>query len=440
MSQDHAHQSRAMPGSDRAQSDTGHDATVAILRSIRQAAKQLQFLSLETKRAVLHDCADKLLGRTRAVLASNAVDVAQAQSSGLSPTMIDRLLLTEERIEGIAQSMRDIAEQPDPVGSVQSSWTRPNGLMIERRRVPLGVLAIIFESRPNVTLDAAALCFFSGNGAILRGGKESRNTASDLLLCLHEAMQSHGIDVAAIQLMPTQDRSSVGILLTRPDLVDVVIPRGGKGLIERVYQEARVPVLAHREGLCHTYIDRGADPQMAQEIAYNAKMRRVSVCGATETLLIHGDKLMESAELLLRLHDDGCALVGCPRVVAAYPFVSPATEADWSTEYLEKKLSVRVVDSLDDAVCHINHYGSGHTDAIVTADKQAAEQFLRAVDSAIVLHNASTQFADGGEFGMGAEIGIATGRLHARGPVGAFELTTMKYCVATEGHIGLARP
>ena len=426
---------------DKNSSDTDAIArTVACAEEVRIAARTLAFIPHAIRQAILWDVAERLRAQAGALVRINARDVEVAHELGLSAALIDRLVLTEERIAGIAQAMESIAAQPDPIGSVIAQWQQPNGLALRKIRVPLGVLAIIFESRPNVTLDAAALSLYSGNGALLRSGKESRYSAVALMEIFHAAMDTHAVSPAAIQLVPTQDRAAVSVLLTRHDLIDVIIPRGGKTLIQRIYDEARIPVFAHLEGLCHIYIDQAADRIAAEEIAFNGKMRRVSICGATETLLIHADRLADSAGLLVRLRDAGCALVGCARTVAQYPFVGEATEEDWRTEYLDKKLSIRVVDSVDDAIAHVNTYGSGHTDSIVTTDASAAQTFFEHANSAIVLHNASTQFADGGEFGMGAEIGIATGRLHARGPVGAFELTTVKYCVSPTDAEYVTRP
>ncbi|MGH6901602.1 MAG: glutamate-5-semialdehyde dehydrogenase, partial [Geminicoccaceae bacterium] len=351
-------------------------------------------------------------------------------------SLLDRLALDAVRIEAMAAGLEAIAALEDPVGAELARWRRPNELDIARVRVPLGVIGVIYESRPNVTADAGALCLKAGNAAILRGGSESFYSSRAILACLQEGLAEAGLPESAMQGLPTTDRAAVGIMLTMTDCIDVIVPRGGPSLIERVQRESRIPVFAHRDGVCHVYLHGAADAQMARQVTLNAKMRRTSVCGAAETLLVDRDA---AARLLPGVLEDlfaaGCAVRGDPGAQAIDPRVSPASEADWSTEYLDAILAVKLVDGLDDAIAHVNRYGSHHTDSIVTADAAAAERFLAEVDSAIVLHNASTQFADGGEFGMGAEIGISTGRLHARGPVGVEQLTTFKYVVRGSGQI-----
>jgi glutamate-5-semialdehyde dehydrogenase len=360
-----------------------------------------------------------------------------AEDRGLSTAMLDRLMLDDERIEAMAAGLESIIALPDPVGRVLAEWDRPNGLRIQRVAVPLGVIGIIYESRPNVTADAAALCLKSGNAVILRGGSESFNSSHAIYECMSEGLNSAGININAIQMVPTRDREAVGFLLSSmAQWVDVVVPRGGKNLIKRVQDEARVPVIGHLEGICHVYLHTSADPVIAREIVLNAKMRRTGICGAAETVLVDA----AVAEQLLpdvckALTEAGCEIRGDDRVTSLIADAIPATEEDWSTEYLDAIVSVRVVEDIEAAISHIANYGSGHTESIIASDSAAAEKFLRDVDSAIVLHNASTQFADGGEFGMGAEIGIATGRVHARGPVGAEQLTSYKYVVRGTGQV-----
>jgi len=370
------------------------------------------------------------------ILAANAGDLAEAESQGISVALRDRLALDPKRVEAIAAGLEAIAALPDPVGRVLAEWTRPNGLAIQRIAVPLGVIGIIYESRPNVTADAGGLALKSGNAAILRGGSESFQSSQALVAALGEGLRWAGLPEAAIQLVPTRDRAAVGLMLGMNEHIDIIVPRGGRSLIERVQRESRIPVIAHLEGICHTYVDGAAHPGKARAIVLNAKMRRVSICGATETLLV--DRRVAADRLpaiLVDLREAGCELRGDLATQAIDPTVLPATEEDWRTEYLDAVLSVRVVDGVAGAIAHINHYGSHHTDAILTEDGDAAERFLREVDSAIVLVNASTQFADGGEFGMGAEIGISTQRLPPRGPVGAEQLTTYKYIVRGSGQV-----
>jgi len=407
---------------------------VDIGRRARAAAADLALAPTAAKNAALVAAAAAIRGAGARILAANAGDVAAARASGQRAALVDRLALDPPRLEAVASGLEAIANLPDPVGAVIAGWTRPNGLRIERRRVPLGVVGIIYEARPNVTVDAGGLCLKSGNAAILRGGSESFETSGALVDALRAGLRAAGLTEDAIQLVPTRDRAAVGHLLRMPEYVDVIVPRGGKSLIERVQDESRVPVFAHLDGVCHVYVDRGADPDKAEAIAVNAKMRRTSVCGAAETLLV--DRAVAAAllpRLAAALSAAGCALRGDTEARAHVPSMTAATEADWSTEYLDAVLSVAVVDGVAGAIAHVGRWGSHHTDSIVTEDATAAERFLSEVDSAIVLHNASTQFADGGEFGMGAEIGISTGRLHARGPVGAEQLTTFKYVVRGDG-------
>ncbi len=400
----------------------------------RGAALTLAQAPTVAKNQALTAAAHALRTRAAAVIAANARD--RAAALGLSPAMRDRLLLDEARVEAMAKGLEEIAALPDPIGTVLAEWSRPNGLRISRVRVPLGVIGIIYESRPNVTADAGGLCLKSGNAAILRGGSESFHSARAITDCLAEGLRVAGLPTDTLQMVPTTDRAAVGAMLTMVGVIDVIVPRGGKSLIERLIAESRVPLFQHLEGLCHTYIHAGADLARARRVVLNAKMRRTGICGATETLLV--DRAV-AATMLPPVVDDliaaGCEIRGCPETLALDPRVTPATEADWKTEYLDAILSVKVVNGLAEAIHHINAYGSHHTDAILTEDAAAAERFMTEVDSAIILHNASTQFADGGEFGMGAEIGISTGKLHARGPVGIEQLTSFKYKVRGEGQI-----
>ncbi|MDJ0699023.1 MAG: glutamate-5-semialdehyde dehydrogenase [Woeseiaceae bacterium] len=405
-------------------------------RAARAAAGQLATTTDTQRNAALTAAAAALRERSDVIITANQRDMTAARERGLSEAMLDRLMLDAERIEGMAAGVEAIAELPDPLGRVLAAWDRPNGLHIERVSVPLGVIGIIYESRPNVTADAAALCVKSGNAVILRGGSESYHSSDAIYECVQSGLEGAGIDVNSVQMIPTTDRAAVGFLLSSMgEWLDVVVPRGGKNLIKRVQDEARVPVIGHLEGICHVYLHEAADPGMARDIVLNAKMRRTGICGAAETVLVD----RSAAETLLppvaaALADAGCEVRGDEDVCRIIDAV-PATEEDWSTEYLDAIVSVRIVDDIDAATDHIRRYGSGHTEAIVTADEAAAEKFFHNVDSAILLHNASTQFADGGEFGMGAEIGIATGRIHARGPVGANELTSFKYVVRGSGQV-----
>lgn len=405
-------------------------------RRARIAANTLRLASADQRTAALDAIARRLRAQAVKIAKANEADVTAAQRNSLGPALIDRLQLNHERAAALAESVATIAARPDPLGAITEDWTLPNGLRIQRVRTPIGVIGMIFESRPNVAADAGALALRSGNAVILRGGSDSAVTVAAIVTELRAALAETGLPEDAIQVPPTQDRAAVGLMLTGLDgAIDVIIPRGGKSLVARVQNEARVPVFAHLEGICHTYIHTGADPAKAIAIAVNAKMRRVSVCGATETLLI--DQAV-AAQLLppiaSALREAGCELRGdeAARAIAA---MNAATEEDWRTEYLAPVLSIRVVTGVEQAIGHIARYGSQHTETIVTEDAGAAARFLREVDSAIVLHNASTQFADGGEFGFGGEIGIATGRLHARGPVGAEQLTTFKYVIHGDGQI-----
>jgi glutamate-5-semialdehyde dehydrogenase len=408
----------------------------AIGRRAREAASALALASPEARGEALRRAAAAVRGRANEILAANVDDLAAARVGGISAALLDRLALDPKRLEAVAKGLEDIAALPDPVGRTLAEWTRPNGLQISRVSVPLGVIGIIYESRPNVTADAGGLAVKSGNAAILRGGSESFHSSSALVAALRDGLRAAGLPEDAIQLVPTRDREAVGIMLAMSGVIDIIVPRGGASLIERVTRESRIPVIAHLEGLCHTYIHEAADPAKARAITLNAKMRRVSICGATETLLV--DRAIAGTILppiLADLREAGCELRGDPEVLVIDPSATPAGEGDWRTEYLDAILAVRVVDGLSQAIAHIERYGSHHTDAIVTEDNEVAERFLREVDSAIVLVNASTQFADGGEFGMGAEIGISTQRLPPRGPVGAAELTTYKYLVRGNGQV-----
>ena len=401
----------------------------------RAAARQIANASTEQKQNALRESAKQLDENRGKILDANATDMTAGESSGLSKAMLDRLKLDDKRIDGIRDSLLAIAELADPVGQIISEWDRPNGLKIERVRCPLGVIGVIFESRPNVTADAGALCLMAGNAVILRGGSDSFHSSRAIHQCMVDGLKEAGLSADIVQLVPTTDRAAVGELLAGLDgNVDVIVPRGGKGLVGRVQTEARVPVFAHLEGICHVYVDGSAELEMATEIVLNAKMRRTGICGAAETLLI--DQAVVDTHLkpiAAALTAAGCQLRGDEQVCKVVGEASAATEEDWSTEYLDAILSVKVVDGVDAAIEHVQKYSSSHTEAIVTEDASAAERFLNEVDSAILLHNASTQFADGGEFGMGAEIGIATGKMHARGPIGVEQLTSFKYRVRGTG-------
>src|SRR6478609_3239127 len=399
------------------QAQPDHEALVADLaRAGRAAQRVLARLRDEDKAAALRSAAASLRAATAGILEANARDIAEGQVNGLSPAMLDRLRLDEARLEGIAAAVEQVAALPDQVGRVIDRSVAPSGLELSRVRVPIGLIGIIYESRPNVTADAAALCLRSGNAALLRGGTEAVHSNRAIHAALAQGLEAAGVPAAAVQLMPTQDREAVGAMLRAAGLIDMIVPRGGKGLVARVQNDARVPVLAHLDGICHTYVHSAADPAMAVKLALNAKMRRTGICGAMETLLLDA-AFPGSIEVVQALLEAGCELRGDSRAQALDPRIKPASANDWDCEYLDAILSVAVVDGLDAALAHIARHSSGHTDAVVTADSEVAERFLEEVDSAIVMVNASSQFADGGEFGLGAEIGIATGRLHARGPV-----------------------
>lgn len=405
--------------------------------SARHAAAALALSSNDDRNRALLAVAAAIRSQCDQVLKANAIDMREGEERGLSGAMLDRLMLDAERVEGMAIGIEAIAELHDPLGRTLAEWDRPNGLSIQRVTVPLGVIGIIYESRPNVTADAAALCLKSGNAVILRGGSESFHSSRAIYQCLRDGLSEAGLDPDAVQMVPTTDRAAVGYLLSSmSEWLDVVVPRGGKSLIKRVQEEARVPVIGHLEGICHVYLHAAADKDMARDIVLNAKMRRTGICGAAETVLVDraaaGQVLPGVAEALRKA---GCEIRGDESVMSMIPDAVPASDDDWSTEYLESIISIRIVEDIEQAIEHIARYGSGHTESIVTSDDVAAERFLRDVDSAIVLHNASTQFADGGEFGMGAEIGIATGRVHARGPVGADQLTIYKYVVRGSGQV-----
>jgi glutamate-5-semialdehyde dehydrogenase len=402
----------------------------------RAAAHTLAHTDANAKSRALRVSAEAVRDHHAEILTANARDLDEAGAGRLSAAVVDRLILNEKRIAGISESLEAVAAFPDPVGTVLAEWTRPNGLAISRVRTPLGVIGIIYESRPNVTADAGGLCLSAGNAAILRGGSESFHSSRAIVQCLHEGLAAAGLPEAAIQLVPTRDRAAVGMMLSMSEFIDVIVPRGGRSLIERVQSESRIPVIAHLEGNCHVYVDGAADLAKARAIVMNAKLRRVSVCGAAETLLM--DRAIAERALptiLADLKAGGCEIRGDAATRALDPAAKPATEQDWRTEYLDAIIAVRVVDGVEAAIAHINEYGSHHTDAIVTEDKSVAERFLDRVESAIVLANASTQFADGAEFGMGAEIGISTNKLHARGPVGAEQLTGFKYLVRGNGQV-----
>jgi glutamate-5-semialdehyde dehydrogenase len=423
------------PSTDRPASSVA-GIMAAIGRAARSAATALSLASTDRKNRALRAAAASMRARRHKIIAANERDVREA-AGGLSAALLDRLKLDDKRVEAMARGLEDIANLADPIGTVLAEWTRPNGMSIQRLRVPLGVIGIIYESRPNVTADAGALCLKSSNAVILRGGSESAHSSAAIHACLKEGLEVAGLPGASIQLVPTTDRAAVGYMLAEmADDIDVIVPRGGKSLIARVQREARVPVIGHLEGVCHVYVDRDADLAMATAIVRNAKLRRTGVCGSAETLLV--DRACPPGHLpaLIRmLLDAGCEVRGdesCMRIDAR---VRPASEQDWFTEYLDAIIAARVVDGVDAAIAHIQQYGSQHTDCIVSGNAAAAERFLARVDSAIVLHNASTQFADGGEFGMGAEIGISTDKFHARGPVGVEQLTSYKYVVRGSGQI-----
>lgn len=406
-------------------------------RKARAAVRPLAIASAERKHAALVAMAAAILSQEQAILDANAIDIANGEEAGLSPAMMDRLKLSSSRIRDMANGIRAIAELRDPVGEVIAEWDRPNGLHIERVRTPLGVVGVIYESRPNVTADAGALCLAAGNAVILRGGSDSLNSSSAIHACMVEGLKAAKLPEDAIQLVPVSDRAAVGEMLKGlSGNLDVIIPRGGRSLVERVQTEARVPVFAHLEGICHVYVDKSAKLDMAVQIVVNAKMRRTGVCGAAETLLV--DRAIAGTHLvpiLEALRNAGCEIHADEDVLAAFKDAKPATDADWVTEYLDAIISVKLVDGIDAAIAHIETFSSHHTEAVIAEDAKVVERFFNEIDSAILLHNASTQFADGGEFGMGAEIGIATGRMHARGPVGVEQLTSFKYRVRGNGQV-----
>ncbi|MEM7327440.1 MAG: glutamate-5-semialdehyde dehydrogenase [Pseudomonadota bacterium] len=412
-----------------------HATLLDMGKRARAASAQLAKAGKDGRTNAILAMAEALITAEPTILEANARDLEGGREKGLTDAMMDRLTLTPDRVQAIADALRAVADLPDPVGSEIARWTVPSGLDIARVRTPLGVIGIIYEARPNVTADAASLCVRSGNAAILRAGSESLHSAMAIADALRAGLRSVDLPEDAVQLVQTKDRAAVGHMLSGLDgTVDVIVPRGGKSLVERVQAEARVPVIGHLEGLCHVYVDAAADPQMAIDIVVNAKMRRTGICGAAETLLI--DENVASGLLpaiASALKDAGCALVGDDAARAIYPDMSVATESDWRTEYLAPTLSVRVVNGIDGAIDHITTYGTSHTECIITADPETAERFFSDIDAGILIHNASTQYADGGEFGMGAEIGIATGRIHARGPVGAEQLTIFKYVVRGSG-------
>lgn len=409
----------------------------AIGLQARQAARALATTAPDAKNDALHAMADALLASKSDLLQANAQDLKQVEGKGLPTSFIDRLTLTPKSIEAMAQGLLEIAALKDPVGEVIAAWDRPNGLKIERVRTPLGVIGVIYESRPNVTADAGALCLKAGNAVILRGGSDSLHSSRAIHRCLAEGLKSAGLPEHAIQIVPTSDRAAVGAMLSGLNgAIDVIVPRGGKSLVARVQNEARVPVFAHLEGLCHIYVDASADLEMAKRIVVNAKMRRTGICGAAETLLVDSAAIgTHLIPLLEALTDAGCEVRASATVLKVFPGLKPATEDDWRTEYLDAIISVAVVDGISGAVAHIGTYSSNHTEAVIAEDPAVAERFFNEIDSAILLHNASTQFADGGEFGMGGEIGIATGKMHARGPVGVEQLTSFKYRVRGTGQI-----
>lgn len=409
-----------------------------LLETIGYDAKAAAYSLAQTDTFKINDVLDllakSLIDKTQAIIEANAKDIAAAKQKGLSPALIDRLTLDEDRIKGMAQGVLTVKELDDPTGKVLWEQARPNGLKIQKVACPIGVLGMIYESRPNVTVDAAVLCLKSHNAVILRGGSESFNSSLALHEIIQSSLEANGLPKAAVSMIPTSDRAAVGAMLKCSNYIDVMIPRGGAGLIERVMNEARMPVFGHLSGICHVYVHNSVKPEIAREVTLNAKMRRTGICGAMETLLIDS-KLSPTVtkDILSNLLDNGCAIVGDKAAQAIDARITPANEEDWATEYLEAKLSCKFVDGVLDAVNHIDEYGSHHTDSILCEDEPTAEYFLKNVDSGIVMHNASTQFADGGEFGMGAEIGIATGKLHARGPVGLEQLCTYKYMVHGNG-------
>jgi len=420
--------------------DQTDDDIAAVMRALGEAARgaaaSLAVASTDMKNAALTAGAEAIRASAPEILAANANDMNAAQGRDLSAALLDRLELDNARVEGMAKGLEEVATLPDPVGAVMAQWSRPNGLEIARVRVPLGVIGIIYESRPNVTADAGGICLKSGNAAILRGGSESFHSSTAIAGCLAQGLEQAGLPKGCIQLVPTRDRAAVGEMLTMTDCIDVIIPRGGRSLIERVSAESRIPVIKHLDGNCHVYVHSEADLDMARKVVLNAKMRRTGICGAAETLLIDESVLKSHLPPILDdLAGAGCEVRGDEKVAASDNRIVPATEADWDTEYLDAIIAVRAVSDVSHAIAHIDLHGSHHTDSIITEDAATAALFLNEVDSGIVMHNTSTQFADGGEFGMGAEIGISTGKLHARGPVGAEQLTSYKYVVRGTGQV-----
>lgn len=416
---------------------TDHSQLISdLVVTARAAQSVLAQSSHEARASALQHAATLIRGHADEIIAHNRTDLDRAEKAEMASSFVDRLTLNESRIEAMAAGLEDILALDDPLGRELARWQRPNGLDITRVSTPLGVIGVIYESRPNVTVDAAGLCLVSGNAVILRGGSDSSASSAFLARLMAEGLEAAGLPGGGVQMVPTTDRAAVGAMLAANGEIDVIIPRGGRSLVERVQTEARVPVFAHLEGICHLFIDAAADSAKSVEIAVNAKMRRTGICGAAETILVDsavaGDMVPAIASALIRA---GCAIRGDEHVCSLVDDATAATEADWSTEYLDSIISMKVVDGAEAAISHIAHYSSGHTDCIITEDEATAEAFLACVDSAIVMVNASTQFADGGEFGMGAEIGIATGRMHARGPVGAAQLTSFKYIVRGNGQI-----
>jgi len=417
---------------------TQQDTIAAVMADIgaraKAAAGALGFASARAKRHALEAAADAVWARRADIIAANGLDLEFGRDKGLSPAMMDRLMLDETRIEGICTGLRAVAAQDDPVGEVMAEWDMPSGLNIRRVRTPLGVIGVIYESRPNVTADAGALCLKSGNAVILRGGSESFHSSGAIHACLQDGLRAAGLPEDAVQLVPTRDRAAVQSMLTMTDFIDVIVPRGGKGLVGLVQREARVPVFAHLEGIVHIYVDKSADPAKAMEVVLNAKTRRTGICGSAECLLVHKDIATTlGADLIAMLAHAGVRVHADPTL--STDVTTPATDDDWGHEYLDMDIAARVVEDVDDAIAHIRKYGSNHTDAILATDDATAARFFERLDSAILMRNASTQFADGGEFGMGAEIGIATGKMHARGPVGAEQLTSFKYLVVGDGTV-----
>ncbi len=405
-------------------------------RKAKEASRALAYLSTDIKNRVLLDVAERLRGERAYLQEENEKDLAAAREKGLSAALIDRLTLSDKVIEGMAQGLEEVAALPDPVGEVVKMWRRPNGLWVGRMRIPLGVIAMIYESRPNVTIDAAGLCFKSGNAVILRGGSEAINSNLALARLFQDALKAHGAPEGAVQVIPVTDRAAVNELLKLEDYVDLIIPRGGEGLIRFVTENSRIPVLKHYKGVCHVYVDRYANLEMARRICFNAKVQRPGVCNAMETMLVH-EAVAEAflPEMCEEFRDAGVEIRGCPKTLALVPWAKPATEEDWEAEYLDLILAVKVVSTFDEALAHIARYGSNHTESIVTEDYQRGLRFLREVDASVVMINASTRFNDGGQLGLGAEIGISTTKLHAYGPMALEELTTLKFIVFGEGQI-----